>query len=447
MAPGRVRVAAYAADRIWDGSSAATHRGSAVLVRDGRVIGVVPEQEVASVDGFADVEVRRFPGCTILPGLIDAHTHLSGWMMPAFLSAGVTTVRDTGGGITELLELRRASVDRPATSPHVLGTGPVLDGPTANWSIIGRAHRDVPEIVASVHELADAGVDAIKLYTNVTREQMAAATAAAHERGLPVLAHLGPAGTIAASDAGVDEVEHLSGVVPTLLPEGQRPDPAAVTAAARIPWHCTTLVVWDRLARSRDPVFEHDSRSAWVHPDVLAAWRRFPHRTLAPVSTTDRQAAVVAMKRVLRTVLDGGSRLMTGTDTPWPWLVPGWSLHDELALLEDAGATRLEVLRAATSGAADALRRGGLGRIVPGADADLLVVDGDPTLRISDLGRIVHLVRSGQDVDRDRLRRVALERHASPADAPIDRLLSGFADGILGPAIGAGDPGCHGLAP
>ena len=435
--------AAYVGDRIWDGSSPAVITGKAVLVRDGHVIGVVPESDVPAVDGFADVATMRFPGCTILPGLIDAHTHLSNWMMPAFLSAGITTVRDTGGGLTELSILRAAALSRPESSPRVLGTGPVLDGPTANWSIVGRAHRDVTEIVSSVHELADAGVEAIKLYTNVTRNQMAAATAAAHERGLPVLAHLGSAGTVAARDSGVDEVEHLSGVVPTMVPAGQELDQVAVAAAGAIPWHCTTLVVWDRLARCRDPAFEHDSRNAWVHPDIFSAWRRFPHRTLDSTSTTDRQAAVVAMKRVLRSLLDGGSRLMTGTDTPWPWLVPGWSLHDELALLEDAGVTRLEALRAATSDAATALHREDLGRIAVGASADLLVVEGDPTLRLSDLGRIVHVVRSGHSVDLGALHRVALEQHAVPASAPIDRLLRGFADGVLGPAIGAGEHDCH----
>lgn len=441
MGLGTTRRAVYRADRLWDGSSASAREGAAVLVRDGRIVAVVPADEVPAFEEFRGVPVSSFRGCTILPGLIDAHTHLAPWMLPAFLSAGVTTVRDTGGRVDVLVALREAARTSPARSPRVLGTGPVLDGPTARWTGIGRAHADATAIVASVHELADAGVDAIKLYTDVTADQMRAATTAAHGRGLPVLAHLGPAGTVAARHAGVDEIEHLSGIVPTILPPGAATDEVALSAAAAIPWHCTTLVVWDRLARSRDPVFASDARNSWVHPDIRAAWLRFPHRALDTATTTGRQAAVVAMKRIVRPLLERGARILTGTDTPWPWLVPGWSLHDELALLQDAGVTRLEVLRAATSAAAAALGRDDLGRIAPGATADLLVVEGDPVLRLPDLARIRHVVRDGCDVDLAGLHTLALELQAMPARAPIDELIVGFADRTTGPSLEEWDTG------
>lgn len=421
------------ADRVWDGTAAATVAGKAVVVEGDTISAVIEVADIGHLEGFATDRVRRFEGCTLLPGLIDGHTHLSEWMLPSFLAAGVTTVRDTGGDLPTLLRMRQTADTHPATSPRILGTGPVLDGPTVTWSRIGRAHADPAAIVASVDELADAGVDAIKLYTGVTAAQMAAATHAAHERELPVLAHLGAAGIVAAAEAGVDEVQHLSGVVDTALADGARPDPGAIAAAAAIPWHCTTLVVWDRLARSRDAVFDHDERHRWVHPAILAAWRRFPHRHLAPAATTDRQAAVVAMKRVLPTILARGSRLLTGTDTPWPWLVPGGSLHDELGLLQDAGITRSEVLVAATSDAAAALRRDDLGRVVAGARADLVIVQGDPTRSLTDLRRIVHVVRDGVSVDLVGLARAAERAHREPADAPIDDKLIEFADRRAGP--------------
>lgn len=427
------------ADQLWDGTAAASVGGKAVVVDGGRIRCVIDTADLEHVDGYSHDRVVRFEGCTLLPGLIDGHTHLSPWMLPSFLAAGVTTVRDTGGDLATLLATRREAERQPASSPRILGTGPMLDGPTVSWSKIGRAHADEAAIAASVHELADAGVDAVKLYTSVTAGQMAAASKAAHERGLPVLAHLGPAGIAAAVAAEVDEIQHLSGVVATLLAAGTEPNAADVAAASSIPWHCTTLVVWDRLARSRDVTFDYDRRHHWVHPEILAAWRRFPHRNLDPITTTDRQAAVVAMKRVLGAVLEGGSRLVTGTDTPWPWLIPGASLHDELGLLQDAGITRIETLIAATSAAATALRRDDLGRIVAGARADLCVVEGDPTRSLADLQRVVHVVRDGIPVQLDTLAEAARDLHGRPAAAPIDEMLIQFADRRSGPFPDAWD--------
>lgn len=416
---------ALAADAVWDGGR--MRRGCTVLVEGERIAGVLAAG--GAPEGAA---VERLEGCTLLPGLIDCHVHLADWMMPGFLAAGVTTVRDTGNRLDWILERRARTAADPASGPRILCCGPVLDGEKVNWPIIGRGHRGVREVAASVEELAGAGVDAVKLYVNLTGGQIEAAVRRAGELGLPVLAHLGSVDAEAAAAAGVGEIEHLSGCVHH-VEGGGRPDAgrdsrwAAAFLEARVVL-CPTLVVWDRLSRVNDAVFANDRRARWVHPVVRAAWRRFPHRTSDPAERLARQAAAAAMKQTLGRLYEEGCRIIAGSDAPWPGLVPGFSLHDELSLMVDAGMPAEAALAAATSGAADALGLDGVtGRIRTGLAADLLAVEGDPTADITVLSEVRAVVRMGALLDRRALAETARAAFERAASSPISRLIDEYA--------------------
>lgn len=414
-------------DRVWDGRADRAVEGAAVVLEGELVAGLARPGDLAE-----DAPIERLAGCTLLPGLIDAHAHVASWMLPAFLAAGVTTVRDVGNDLEWVIQMRAALRTDGSAGPRLLCCGPVLDGPTVNWPYIGRAHVGPTEIATSVHELAGAGVDAIKLYANVTAEQMHAAARAAHGHDLPVVAHLGEAGVADAVRAGVDEIEHLSGIVSPIQAEPN--EQVGLREAARIPWLCPTIGVWDRLARMRDPVFMNDRRSSWIHPEVLAAWQRFPHRNLDAEETTRRQAAVVEMKRAIVPLVHAGARLVAGTDTPWPWLVPGFSLHDELSFLVEAGVRPVDALRAATSEAAAALGHPDtIGVMRPGSRADLVAVEGDPTRDLRDLERLRFVMRDGLRIEPDVLEAAGSHLRREPASDPIDRLIIDFADGRTGP--------------
>lgn len=416
---------ALAADAVWDGGR--LREDCAVLVEGGRIADVLP------ADGIpAGASVKRLEGCTLLPGLIDCHVHLADWMLPGFLAAGVTTVRDTGNRLDWILERRARTAADPASGPRILCCGPVLDGEKVNWPSIGRGHRGVREMAASVEELAAAGVDAVKLYVNLRKDQIEAAVRRAGEAGLPVLAHLGSVDALAAAAAGVGEIEHLSGCVHH-VEGGGRPDGGRVSrwAAAFLEAGvvlCPTLVVWDRLSRVNDAVFANDRRARWVHPDIRAAWRRFPHRTSDPAERTARQAAAAAMRGTLGRLYEEGCRIIAGSDTPWPGLVPGFSLHDELSLMVDAGMPARAALAAATSGAADALGLGGVtGRIRAGLAADLLAVEGDPTADITLLSEVRGVVRRGALLDLRALEAAARSAFAEAPSSPISRLMYEYA--------------------
>ena len=425
MSPGAARERwAVAPDAVFDGRS--VQQARAVVIEGERVVGVVPVGALPE-----QMEVRRLPGCTLLPGLIDCHTHLSDWMLPGFLAAGVTAVRDTGNDPAWILQRRERTRSDPMAGPDILCCGPLLDGASAFWPHIGRSHTDATAIRRSIDEMAERGVDAVKLYVHLTTEQIGAAATQADHRGLPLLAHLGPSVDLAtAVSAGVREVQHLTGCVHHV--EGWRTnvdqvaDSAASLAAAGVV-QCPTLVVWDRLCRLNDTAFRHDRRDRWVHPDIAAVWERFPHRTGEVADRLDRQRSVNTMKRVLGALAGAGCTVVAGSDAPFPHLVPGFSLHDELSLLVDAGLEPAAALASATSVAADQLGLDDAGRITPGSVADMVAVGGDPLDDICVLSDVRLVLRRGRIVDFDALVASAAEEFSRPPNDPFSRLMIDFA--------------------
>ena len=404
-------------DTVWDGRR--LRSGHAVVVQGSQVVGVTPA-------GDLPIDFCRFRvSGTAIPGLIDAHLHLADWMLPSLLAAGVTTVRDTGNRLDWILARRALTAEDPTAGPSILCTGPLLDGAYVQWPTIGRAHQHPGDMRRSVRELGGAGVDAIKLYVNLTHPQIMEASAEARAIGLPVLAHLGRSTLEEALLAGVGEIEHLSGLVHHI--EGV--DPASLAGAFELLTNartilCPTLVVWDRLATMNDLVFQHDRRRRWVHPRVLRAWSQFPHRTSDAEERMRRQSSTVAMKSNLKALREIGCRIIAGSDTPWPNIVPGFGLHDELGLMVDAGLNPVEALESATVTAADALGLGDVvGRLAAGFRADIVVVGPNPLSEIRDLGDVRLVIRAGIPLSPDDLQsRVESLAMYDPSD-PVTRLI------------------------
>lgn len=405
-------------DAVWDGERLLDSH--AVVVEGELIVGVTPSQMLPT-----GVEATRFEGCTVLPGLIDGHVHLADWMLPGLLAAGVTTVRDTGNALDWILARRAVTRSEPDRGPRILCCGPVLEGATANWPSISLIHSDARTIAASIDSLAEAGVDALKLYVNLADDQIDTAVRRAARHGLPLLAHL-PDGLGETGVAlGVREIEHFSGYVHHVDgADMSRQDLATLAARFAVSdvVHCPTLVVWDRLSRINDTAFVNDRRTEWVHPEIRSAWGRFPHRGAS--DRLARQASVVKMKQLVGLIAEQGSPLIAGSDAPWPHLVPGFALHDELGLLVDAGLPAPRALAAATSAAADALGIGDrIGRIAAGFAADLLVVEGSPTTDITDLSQVRGVFRMGQAIDPSALSAATQEAFARPLVDPISELI------------------------
>jgi imidazolonepropionase-like amidohydrolase len=388
-------------DSIWD--EAGQLEGHSVIIEGRTIVDVVPSGALPS-----DLPALRFEGATLLPGLIDCHAHVSDWMLPGFLAAGVTTVRDTGNDLGFILDLKKRCEELDSIGPTLLVCGPLLDGPEVHWERIGRGHRVEADIRATIEDLAERGVDAVKLYVNIDELLMSAAVEAASDAGLPVLAHLGLVDALTAVRLGIREIQHLSGCVhhatghelsgvdPTLP---QRWQEAFVRDGVV---NCPTIAVWDRIARINEQAFRSDERAEWVHPAIRMAWEGFSFRTDPVATRLARQASVVTMKETIERLDLSGCVFIAGSDTPFPHLTPGFSLHDELALLVDAGLSTHRALVAATGGAARALGIGDrVGRIASGLDADMVLVGGDPIADISQIGQVEAVLRRGAFVEED----------------------------------------------
>ncbi|MGQ4516623.1 amidohydrolase family protein [Streptomyces sp. DW26H14] len=357
---------------------------SVVVVEDGTITTVgheVPEG-VEEIDGG---------GGTLLPGLIDAHTHTDEDGLRTALRFGVTTeldmmsvpdvmdpIRKKARSEFDLADVRTASwgLAHPEGHPHQLRRGlgdPVW--PTAT----------VPgEAAAFVAGRLSEGADYIKIMVEdgdtfgmslpvVPPEVVTAVVEAAHERGVMALVHaFSAAATRAAVEAGADGVTHLhfdevtsDDLISRMRDQGMFViTTLGVTASGASDGAGPRLAADLRVASRLDP-----------------AWRENLGHQLAWNG--------VRLSNALRSVgllHAAGVEVLAGTDAPHlgvPGLAHGASLHDELRLLEAGGLSPVEALSAATRRTADRFGLTDRGRIEPGAAADLVLVDGDPTTQLS----------------------------------------------------------------
>ncbi|MGX5682809.1 amidohydrolase family protein [Schumannella luteola] len=400
------------ADRLFDGSVVREH--VAVAVEDGTIVGVVPVDDIP-----AGAAVRRYPGATITPGLIDSHVHLTPWMVFGLLAAGVTTVRDLGNDLDTIIPLLDAIDDVPL--PTIFWSGPLLESEKVNWPPVARAHATGDDVRATVAELAGRGVRSIKLYYNATPEIMAAAADEAHRHGLRVLGHVGATSFDEAVAAGVDELQHLAGCLAADLGEPTLEATGAHIAAADVD-HCTTLVVWQAMTHLGAPRGLRDEAMRWVHPDAVVAWAEAHHSSQPAAERVRRSREFTERMALVPYLKDAGRGILVGSDAPFPGLIPGFSLHDEAGLLVESGLTALEAMRAMTSGNAELMGISGAGTIAVGEVADLAVFEGDPTTRIADLSGILATWRGGVELSPDALSDAAARSFAQPATSPVDQL-------------------------
>lgn len=354
----------------------------------------------ATVPVPPDAERVDGTGKFLMPGLWDMHVHLNPGARDTLVAWGVTGARVMGGSADELLAWRREDILDPRRGPRLVVAGPALRGPegaaggTGMWTIASPA-----DAVRAVDSLAMLGVDFVKVWEGLSREAYFAALRAARARGLMVVGHVPATVTpIEASDSGLASIEHLEFLPDPCLVLFDRAARAARRAPPRgcDPGALDTLL--RRLVRNR----------TWLDP-TIGSFRTWVGRERFPALLAGFRDVVPLMRR-------SGVRLLVGTDIGSFGMVPGAALHDELALLVDAGYTAAEVLRAATLNPARFLRIDDLhGSIAVGKRADLLLLEGDPLADIRNTRRIAAVFR-----ERRFLGRAQLDRLRHPAAATPD---------------------------
>lgn len=389
------------AERLFDGET--VRDGLAVLIEGETIIDLLPVGELPR-----HIPLLAAPGCTVLPGLIDMHTHFMRWEGPLYLAYGVTTIRDVANPLDWILARRAEAWREPW--PRIFCTGPALDGPVPHWPEIAWACLDQADARNKVQALADAGVDGIKLYVKLPGEWVAGMVDTAHAAGLPVMKH-STSGVLEPARAGIDEFFHLDGLFTDIWPdcphggwldiwgcdgfEDTLPRQRQVAdEIVRLGLITTpTLTVWDWFRRSlfcEQPLPE----DAPYIPCTLVEW--FTHDTTDPAKGARWARAIEHAQQFLGLLIERGAPILPGTDVPWTYHLPGHMLWRELAFLAAAGMTPLDTLRAVTARSAAALHAGRLGRLAPGYLADLVIVTGDPTREIPARPQISRVVKGGR---------------------------------------------------
>lgn len=401
--------------RLFDSETATVKDGMSVRIADGRITGVAPDGD-AALGGEAP-EVIDARGKMLLPGLWDMHVHLGDWDDGVLhLAAGVTTVRDLANDIDHLRDLRAKFDTGTLTGPHVVmsgfidGRGP-YQGPT-------RVFADTPEEAkADIARYKSLGYEQIKIYSSVKPEIVPLIAAEAHRSGMRVSGHVPAFMTMQqAVEAGCDEVQHANFWFLNFLFDTVKDTrtPARFTAvakhAAELDLESERVRAFVRLLQEHRTVLDPTvslfedmfvGRPGEMSPSMAPVAKRLPpqiRRTFlsaglpVPDGMDQRyRDSYKAMLRMLKKLYDAGQTIVAGTDG-----LAGFTLHRELENYVAAGIPAPKVLQLATLGAARVMKHDGdSGSIAPQKVADLILVDGDPTARISDIRRVVTVVRGG----------------------------------------------------
>ncbi|MGH7721112.1 MAG: amidohydrolase family protein, partial [Gemmatimonadaceae bacterium] len=421
-------------------TDAAPARDVTVVIADGRIRDIGPVRGVAVPAGARVVDAT---GKFLIPGLIDMHVHTV-WptrgdaFFPLFIANGVTFVRDMFGDLDFAAQLRRGGEAAPADRPRpgFITPGPILDGPRPIWQG-SRAIATAAEGREAVRAIKQQGADFAKVYSLLPREAYVAIADEAKKQGLPFAGHVPTSVSAAeASDAGQKSIEHLSGMFlassanedslraevveaarQTANPSASRPDwtVEARAAASYDPqkaqalfgrfvkngtWHVPTLVVIRLPAFLNDSSFLADQRLKYMPRATHQRWttsldaRRQRAAGADPADTRRRFAQQLEMVGAMHRA---GVRILAGSDTPNPYVFPGFSLHDELGLLVQAGLSPLDALQSATRDAAVYLGMlGEIGTVEKGKRADLVLLDANPLEDIGNTRRIASVIVGGR---------------------------------------------------
>ncbi|HEX6250833.1 MAG TPA: amidohydrolase family protein [Gemmatimonadaceae bacterium] len=400
-----------------------------VVVRNGLITEVGAARSVPIPAGAVRIDGS---GQYLLPGLIDAHVHLEyvddPGVLALFVANGVTTVRNMDGR-PYLLEWKRRISAGELTGPAIYTAGPILDGdpPLRDDNTVV---RDSSEARAAVMAQKSAGYDFVKVYSGMAPDTYRAVLDAARQLGLPVAGHVPRRMTLAevlqspqhsvehlmdfdelveSDDSPVRGRFHWSRLYLAMPADSGRIAAAAQLAASSDVWIVPTMVQAERALARADSirVWLAAPEVGFIPADGRALWEQQAMRAGARMDSADWQ--IVERGRgnrrdLLRSLHAAGARLAVGTDTPNAFVVPGFSVFEELSLFVQAGVSTRDALIAATRDAARLLGIGdSIGTIERGKRADLVLVAGNPLLDLGTVRRPTGVMLAGRWLPKNEL--------------------------------------------
>ena len=415
--------------RVIDGTGAPGRDQQTVVIEGGRITAVGDAARVKIPAGASTLDLA---GRTLMPGLVGMHDHLFYQLQPPgtllavpaqrtfarlYLANGVTTIRTAGATDFDADARIKQRIDagqEPGPKIHLTGT-------------YLQATSTVPDpdgIAKQVAYDAARGATSFKAYTTLREPELKAAIAAAHERGLRITGHLCAVGFRQAAALGIDNLEHGIAVDSEFDPakrDDECPDQWSAFRAllrmdpgdAEIRRTIGELVRHGVAVTSTLAVFESyamDGSEADRRVPVLLASRLQDVFQAAREQRTDRNtqswwSSVLRQEMAFeRTFAKAGGKLLAGADpTGWGAIVAGYGNQRGIELLVAAGFTPEQAIEIATSNGAGFLNERGIGQLVEGRQADIVVVRGNPSREIADIRQVELVFKDGVAYEPERL--------------------------------------------
>jgi imidazolonepropionase-like amidohydrolase len=401
-----------------DGTGRAPVADAVVVVTGNRITAVGPRGQVAVPP---NANVIQLNGRTILPGLIDIHTHLQEWHLPMFLPYGVTTIGDFGNDTAWLLAQRQALKTGLIKGPRLYISSQRIIGPLGE-GVDGYVVRTVPEARAYVRRIKAVGVDYLKVDETLTDELLKTVVDEGNAVGLRVVGHTRNMKQAAALGMKFDE--HMYTMARALLEEEGKteyqyktawdpgkPNPEAAMNPKLFPpaidymvkqqvyMNPTLVTQWSgNTERWRDQMkvvqqLVKDPNLTFVSARTKAGWLR------APNENRETLGGYANIAEFLKKFSEAGGKTVTGTDTG-EIVIPGLSEHYEMQMLNDVGIPPMKVLQSATLWAAESIgQQKDVGSIEPGKLADFTIIEGNPLTDISVTKNVRMVIKEGQVMD------------------------------------------------
>ncbi len=421
-----------------------------LVIKNGRIIDLLNSSQFTQDIGISGESITKIgnisassgenvidaTGKYIIPGLSDMHVHfIDPSFSKLFLLNGVTSVRDVGNDLDFILPLRESIVNGKKVGPTIYIAGPIINNRkipfgASFYTQVVKKPEEAKELVAY---LAQRGVDWIKIYITLPQKMVRIVIQEAGQHGLPVAGHLRRVDAEFAARWGIRTIEHTTGIAEALLKDRNFEDaPPLQTISNRVWLHVdrskyqrlidllvkknvyilANLTVFRSLASSEEELKKNEHIEV-VPSHIRSGWEKFLKGWFKKY-TEDKESWKITKEKIEEFLLmykAAGGKVLAGTDTPWPFLVPGYSLHDELALLAKAGFSPLEALQTATINQAAASNLSEkAGTVAEGKVADLLILNKDPLKDIKHTTTADTVIHKGQIFDKNQLFRSLQEQ-------------------------------------
>ena len=385
-----------------------------VIIRDGRIVSVGPSQRTTVPAGATMIDGR---GKFLMPGLAEMHAHVPPGsptdeqlsdILFLYVANGVTTIRGMLGAPYQIA-LKQRIASGELLGPRFFPAAPSLNQNSAPNPEAG---------VAAVKEAKAAGYDLMKIHPGFSRATWDAAVAELKAQGMTFGGHVPQGvGVVHAMRSGIATIDHVDGFLEAAVRDSaihttpgttlgdviDAVDPAKFPMLARMArelgiWQVPTMYLWENFYNDKTPEeIGGLPEMKYASPNQLNGWMtQKRNRALADQNqgmTPERRSRYLTLRRqMLKALSDSGAPMLMGTDSPQMFNVPGFALHRELKVAQEAGLTNYQVLQSGTRNVgryvSESLKQdGSFGTVAAGQWADLVLLDANPLQDLANLTR------------------------------------------------------------